>query len=188
MFSDLGGTRVALFIKQTEGASMSIRKTITLASLVLAVAALSPASTLAKAGGTGRPVKGKFSGTVTLKLLPGLPLTSDATGVASHVGKFSTHLKGNAAFTPDGIVGSGIQKIVAANGDQLTGTFTLESKGLDPTVAHETTVITTVTGGTGRFSDANGTLTAISSVSPISLVGVTLVNSSEGPITGQVSY
>ena len=54
--------------------------------------------------------------------------------------------------------------------------------------AHTTTIVMTVTGGTGRFSDASGTLTAITEVSPISFDGVTLVNSVEGTVTGQISY
>ena len=46
----------------------------------------------------------------------------------------------------------------------------------------------TLTGGTGRFSDVSGTLTVVSEVIPISFDGVTLVNSTEGTVSGQISY
>ena len=58
---------------------MSIRKLITLAGLALAVVAIGPASALANAGGTDRPVKGTISGTVSLNVLTGA-FTADAIG------------------------------------------------------------------------------------------------------------
>jgi hypothetical protein len=50
------------------------------------------------------------------------------------------------------------------------------------------TIVTAVTGGTGPFSDASATLISIPELSPISIDGVTLVNSVEGITTGEVSY
>jgi len=164
---------------------MFMRKLITLAGLALAVVAISPASAPAKAGGTDRPVKGTISGTVSLNVLTGA-FTADGTGVATHLGKYTVSLQGAVAITPEGVFGSGTGTIVAANGDQMTGTLTLETPG-QPGVAHTTTIVMTLTGGTGRFSDASGTLTAITEVSPISFDGVTLVNSVEGTVTGQIS-
>ena len=90
---------------------MPLRRLIFLASLVLAVAALSAATALGKANGTDRPVKG-------------------------HV-----------IFTT------------------ATGTGTLTATG------SEATLVSTITGGTGRFADASGTLiTRIRSVT-VSVVG-----------------
>jgi hypothetical protein len=165
---------------------MSMRKLMTLAGLALAVAAISPASAPAKAGGTDRPVKGTISGTVSLNVLTGA-FTADAMGLTTHDGEYTVSLEGAVAITQEGVFGSGTGTIVAANGDQMTGTFTLETPG-QPGVAHTTTIVMTVTGGTGRFSDASGTLTSINEVSPISFDGVTLVNSVDGTVTGQVSY
>jgi hypothetical protein len=166
---------------------MSIRKAITLAGLVLVVAALGSAPALAKAGGADRPVKATISGTNSLNVQTGA-VAGDFTGVASHVGRFTSHQEGTVtAVTPEGVVAEGTQTIVAANGDQLSVTFRAETEGLPP-AAHVTTTVFTATGGTGRFSDASGTLTAIVEVSPISFDGVTLVNSVEGTATGQVSY
>jgi hypothetical protein len=183
MFADLAATRI---VPVHEGGTMSMRKLITLAGLALAVVALGPASALANAAGTDRPVKGTISGTVSLNVLTGA-FTADATGVATHLGDNTVSLEGAVAITPEGVFGSGTGTIVAADGDQMIGTFTLETPG-QPGVAHTTTIVMTVTGGTGRFSDASGTLTSISEVSPISFDGVTLVNSVEGTVTGQVSY
>jgi hypothetical protein len=45
---------------------MTIRKAIALAGLVLVLAVLSPASALAAAGGTARPLEGTISATVKL--------------------------------------------------------------------------------------------------------------------------
>jgi hypothetical protein len=165
---------------------MSIRKLITLAGLALAVVAISPASAPANAGGTDRPVKGTISGTVSLSVKT-LAFTADAMGVSTYDGEYTVSEEGTVAITPEGVFGSGTLTIVAANGDQTTGTFTLATPG-QPGEAHTTTTVITVTGGTGRFSDASGTLTSITEVSPISFDGVTLVNSVEGTVTGQISY
>jgi hypothetical protein len=163
------------------------RKLMMLAGLVLAVAVLSPASASANAGGTDRPVKGTISATVSLSVLTGA-VTVEGGGVAAHLGKFTTSLEGTVTVTPTGTFGSGTQTTMAANGDEMTGTYTLATPGA-PGVAHTTTIVMTVTGGTGRFSNASGTLTSVTEVSPISFSGGVLVNSAEGIITtGQISY
>ena len=51
-----------------------------------------------------------------------------------------------------------------------------------------TTVVLTVTGGTGRFAGASGTLTVICLSGPPSQVGVLLLIEAECTFTGQVSY
>jgi hypothetical protein len=189
MFAELSSTRVGRVkrVKPTEGSTMFKRKLTMLVGLALAVAVLSPASASAKAGGTHRPMKGKISATVSLNVLTGA-LTADGEGVATHLGKFTTSLKGTVTITPTGVFGNGTQTVVAANGDELTGTYTLSTPGA-PAVAHTTTIVTTVTGGTGRFSDASGTLTSVSELSPISFSGGVLVNSAKGTITaGRIRY
>jgi hypothetical protein len=161
------------------------RKLMTLAGIALAVAVLSPAAS-ANAEGTDRPFMGTVSGTVSLNVLTGA-MTAHAEGVATHLGEYTAGLEGTATITPTGVFGSGTQTTVAANGDELTGTYTLSTPGA-PGVAHTTTIVTTATGGTGRFSGASGTVTTVVEVSPISFNGVTLVNRSEGTASGQISY
>jgi hypothetical protein len=174
---------------------MTTRKAIALAGLVLALAILSPASALAKAKGTDRPMKeveGTVSGTVTLTPMAGA-FEGDVTGVMSHLGEYTGHAEGIGAFTPQGTFeATGTTTVVADNGDKLIGTATFKTSPFTPThPAHTTTHVTTLTGGTGRFADARGVLTAIYEVTPLipfnPLTG-TLVNNVEGPITGPISY
>jgi hypothetical protein len=168
------------------GASISIRKLTTLAGLALAVAALSPASAPAKAGGTDRPWKSSATATATLDLVT-LRATSAGSGHAAHLGKVTQNL--TIALTPTGpgtFTGAGTTTIVAANGDQLFGTFTetLTTTGLHPEFAF----VITITGGTGRFADASGRMTGTgSSVINLPIVGATVTSrqtfDSEGTIT-----
>jgi hypothetical protein len=166
---------------------MSIRKAITLAGLALAVAALSPASAPAKAGGTDRPVKGSASGMDSVNTKT-LAITADATGIISHLGETTAHFEADGALTPQGTVAaSGTFTLVADNGDLLTGTFTLAGPAPSFSV-HTVRIVMTITGGTGRFADASGELTTTQRVTPFSFDGVTLRQASEGPVRGQISY
>ena len=163
------------------------RKPIALAGLVLAFAILSPASSSAKAGGTDRPMKGTGSGTISLNPVTGA-FTGDVSGVSSELGKVTVQLDGAGAFTADGtFAGSGTVMIVAANGDELTGTMTLTETAL-PTGDTTTTVLVTITGGTGRFADASGTLTVVCHSGAPSHVGGMLLIAAQCKFTGQVSY
>jgi hypothetical protein len=167
---------------------MSIRKTITLVGLTLAVAALIPASGLAKAGGTERPVNGSGSGIVSINVGTGA-VTADASGVATHLGDYTTHIDARIVkLNPDGtVVVQGTQTVVADNGDHLTGPVTIT--GPAPTTSvHPSTAVMTVTGGTGRFADANGTLIVNNVATPFSFDGVTLLEKIDAAITGNLSY
>jgi hypothetical protein len=187
MFSDLAAdTIVPVQRSDRKGGTMSRRKMLTLASLALAVAALSPASAVAKAGGADRPVKDTGSGTVSINVQTGA-VTGDFTGVATHGGEYTGHLEATiTAATPEGVVVEGTQTIVADNGDQITGDVTITGPGT--TTAHQTTGIMTVTGGTGRFADASGTITTTSEATPFSFDGVTLLEHVEYTGTGEISY
>ena len=167
---------------------MTTRKAIALAGLVLALAILSPASALAKRGGTDRPLKATISGTVSLTVGTGA-FTSDVTGVSSHLGEYTAHLEGNAAPDPLlGIyVGYGSISWVADNGDELYGTFTLHTDA-PPPAPHNTTLEITMKGGTGRFADARGRATSTTHVAPLRFDGMTLLNSVDGTATGRISY
>ena len=73
-------------------------------------------------------------------------------------------------------------RIVAANGDRLTGTFTLTTSGVT------TRVVVDITGGTGRFADADGTLTVICLMGRWAQVGEMLLAKIECTMTGPISY
>lgn len=100
-----------------------------------------------------KPIRGIGQGTIRINTATGA-LTGEESGVISHLGRNTVHLKGVSTLSPDGgVSSSGTVTIVAANGDRLTGTFTLN--GHEPTL----TAVVTITGGTGRFANATGTLT-----------------------------
>jgi hypothetical protein len=148
---------------------------------VLALTILSPASALAKAGGSDRPLKGVGSGTISFDPATGA-VSGEETGVSSQIGQYTVHIEGTGAPSGDGFTSSGVATIVAANGDELSGTYTLTSDG-------ETHVIEfTVTGGTGRFADASGTLTVICTTVASSQVGDLVVFEVECTLEGRISY
>jgi uncharacterized protein YdeI (BOF family) len=161
------------------------RFTIILA--LLAVAAVSPAAAFGKAKGTDRPVSGKTTSTTTVDIAPPGSGTSVGVGQISHLGRTtftndftSVTITGETvSFTLTGI-------IVAANGDEIfttgIGTGTLTATG------SEATLVSTITGGTGRFTDASGTITTTISSENVSLVGTTLTSSDTETHTGRVSY
>jgi hypothetical protein len=169
---------------------MAIRRAILLTGLVLAVSSLIPAAALAKAGGTDRPLKGTAAGSVTVTI-PGLHLTTDVSGVMTHLGKFSGHFEGNAEIVGGRTLGEGTFTVVAANGDELTGTFTLNG-ALPSGEVHTATAVLTITGGTGRFADASGTVTVPLVLTPSCFLEPScpgsLVETAEGPLMGLISY
>lgn len=163
------------------------RKGVALAGLALALAVLSPASAPASAGGTDRPIKGAGTGTISLDPATGA-FTGVVPGIGSHLGNITVHIEGVGARAADGtFAGSGTATIVAANGDEVTGTITLTQTTL-PDGHTTTTVVLTITGGTGRFANASGTLTVICLSGPPSHVGAMLLIGAECEFTGRISY
>jgi hypothetical protein len=165
---------------------MSLRRLIFLSSLVLAVAALSPAAALGAAKGTDRPLSGTSTSTSTVDIVTGTG-TVDGSGQISHLGRFTFHNDFTSVTItgPDTFSFTLTAIIVAANGDKVfttaTGTATFTS------TTAEATLVSTITGGTGRFADASGTLTTrISSV--LSVVGTTLTTRDTETHKGQISY
>src|SRR5262245_9765838 len=144
-----------------------MRKAIMIAGLILALGVLAPVGALGKAGGTDRPVQGTTSGTVTGTLTSPLGITVDLTGVATHLGKYSVHIDAVGVISGGEVEVDGTFTVVAANGDQLTGTATTTTPLSQLAEVHTTTAFLTITGGTGRFSDASGTLTSQNLETPI---------------------
>jgi hypothetical protein len=151
---------------------------------LLAVAALSPAAALGKAGGTDRPVRGTSTSTTTVNLATGTGI-SDGSGQVSHLGAFTFH-NDFTGFTVTGDTFSWTQTatIVAANGDEIFAT----AVGTGTLSTGEATLVSTFTGGTGRFADASGTLTTRISSVIVSQVGTTITSEDTETHTGQISY
>ena len=104
------------------------------------------------------PFKGRLEGTVTVmpRVPPMASVLAEGTGNASHLGRFTwefPHVVNQALR-----VGSGTYVFTAANGDtvtaEVTGTATLVAPGI-----LVTTESGPITGGTGRFAGATGTIT-----------------------------
>ena len=166
---------------------MPLRRLIFLSSLVLAVAALSPAAALGATKGTDRPVNGHSTSTTTVDLATGTGV-SDGSGPLSHLG-LSTFHNDFTSFTltgPNTFSFTLTASIVAANGDVIfttaTGTGTLTATG------SEATLVSTITGGTGRFADASGTLTTSISSVTVSQVCTMITSHDTETHTGQISY
>jgi hypothetical protein len=80
----------------------------------------------------------------------------EATGTATYLGKYTEH----ATFQVDVRTGSatGTATFTAANGDILTASVVGQGTVTGPTTRSIVEVYT-ITGGTGRFAGATGTLT-----------------------------
>ena len=169
---------------------MPLRRLIFLSSLVLAVAALSPAAALGAAKGTDRPL----SGTVTASTIDNFSTgtsTADGTFLFTHLGKGTFHEDTTAGTTTGNtFTFTGTATYVAANGDQLFATITATGTFTGSNVV---TKVSTITGGTGRFANASGTFTTHERVvfgSAVFVPGVGLIvrNTFTGTVEGQISY
>lgn len=165
---------------------MQVRRLLVLTS-VLAVFVVAPGAAVAKRGGTDRPIHGSGTAIDTLDLVAGTGL-GEGPAIISHLGKgtfshsFATTFTSATTFTV-----SGSETFTAANGDQFFTTFT-GTGTLDGALNAVVTGVATITGGTGRFADASGTLTSTSNAEPISQVGTTLVNRTTFTVDGRISY
>jgi hypothetical protein len=154
---------------------MTTRKAITLAGLGFALAILSPASALAAsecpASAQANPNSCRWSlqstGTVRLNTQT-RSWTADGTAIGTHTGKGPVHFRNGQArllrFTPPNLValeGEADVTIVAANGDELYGRYTLTTEDFVLGTAHRDEGRVTITGGSGRFEGARGELDTI---------------------------
>jgi hypothetical protein len=118
-------------------------------------ASVGPAQTAAR-GGTALPFRGSFTSFIDVP-----PPSAHATteGTATHLGRFTGTL--TAEVSPDN-TSTGTFNFIAANGDQLSGTFVgIEGLFIPPNTARITEVAT-IENGTGQFAGATGTFTMIS--------------------------
>ena len=161
-----------------------------LVGLVLVLAAFNPSLALAKPGGTDRPWKSSGTGTSVLNVATGTG-TSEIAGHAAHLGKVTT---GTVTLTPTAdpntftITGTGT--FVAANGDRLftTTAGTTTTTGPQVGATAELTFVNTITGGTGRFSDASGSFTTTGTSVIVSIVGTTVTTHQTLRSRGRISY
>ena len=109
------------------------------------------------AGGTQTvPLKGSLEGTVTRTPLdpPFAFVVITASGNSTHLGRFTLQMPHRVNFVTS--TGEGTFTFTAANGDTLTGVFTGHADTTAPIFTIEESG--TITGGTGRFAGASGTI------------------------------
>jgi len=168
-----------------------MRKPITLAGLILAIAVVAPASALGETKGTERPLK--FSLSVTRRRQLGnvhQPLCRDGDRVPRREGHHRRKwlVQNSAGSTPSHTKDSWV--FTAANGDNVfgtsTGTVTGGPEGL--LSSSEVALVLTITGGTGRFQNASGTLTGTYHQAAISSGEGTVTFSEQGSGAGSASY
>lgn len=104
-------------------------------------------------GGTDRPFKVTHTGALTFVVPEGCPpacqefnTVVDLTGKATHLGRVHI-LFSHYPYNPARL---GRMTITAANGDELWGEYQYPGLGEDSPIS--------ITGGTGRFTDAQGTV------------------------------
>lgn len=161
-----------------------MRRLTLLAVSALAVGVLLPGSGLAGVGGTDRPFKESASGTVMVNLVTG-QADGVGTGIGSHLGRVAVvdHLQFTSPTDWLSLAWTG----TAANGDQISMTGSGTAAPIDAT--HTRSVGTfTVIGGTGRFANATGEVTATTINTLVSTDGVTATYHWEGTLVGTLSY
>jgi hypothetical protein len=136
---------------------------------LVGIMALVAGSAFAGTKGTDRPFKGDGSGTTAVSGGPST-FTSVTVGTvnSTHLGKgaYAVNatqnwgLSANCAGSPVQAVDTGSMTLTAANGATVTGTISGTTCELAPfnNTTYGTTLTMTVTGGTGRFDGATGSI------------------------------
>jgi hypothetical protein len=120
---------------------------------------VSPASTglglvqTAARGGTDLPFRGSYTSVIEV---PPPSAVGTVEGTATHLGRFNGRLTAEVT----GNTATGKFTFIAANGDQLSGTFVGEGVFMPPNTATRNE-IATIENGTGRFAGATGTFTMV---------------------------
>jgi hypothetical protein len=115
-------------------------------------ATVSPAQTEAR-GGTDLPFRGSYTSVIEV---PPPSAVGTVEGTATHLGRFTGRLTAEVT----GNTATGKFTFIAANGDQLSGTFVGEGVFMPPNTATRNE-IATIENGTGRFAGATGTFTMV---------------------------
>jgi hypothetical protein len=104
------------------------------------------------------PFRGSLAGTATVTPLGG-PIVAvgiEASGTATYLGRFTLeapHIVNQATLTA-----TGTYLLTAANGDTITADLAGTARMVEPPNVVAITETATVTGGTGRFANATGSI------------------------------
>ena len=134
--------------------------------------------------GTELPLRGSYTISTSGVFTPPTTLTINgtATGVASHLGRFTATTADVVNTTTE--TSTGTFALTAANGDQLFATTAGgQDQFIPPNISH-VTLVATIAGGTGRFAGATGTF-AIRLISVVDFA--TATSSGSGSFEGHVN-
>ena len=143
-------------------------KPSTRTAINLAVAAMFLTGALAGpvvAAGKGEKKQVPFSGSVQGRendVFQGPPpgtllVDGNGKGIATHLGRFT--LAWSVTVNLANGTGTGSAQLIAANGDIIYTTLVGQAEPTDTPGVNRIVEINTITGGTGRFSDAEGSFT-----------------------------
>jgi hypothetical protein len=138
-----------------------------LLSCAILLAVATTVGAVNKAGaGTQVPFKATDSGSATVVAIVGPVIeTSDtATGEGTQLGRYRM-VAGEHVNLVSGAITDGFFTITAANGDTLTGTYS--GQALPGLTGYD--VSGPITGGTGRFANATGSIRFLGTVDPAAL-------------------
>ena len=128
-------------------------RTALIAAAALAVTLAGPVS-----AGDQVPFKGTLAGTATITPLGGpiVAVEIDATGTATYLGRFT--LEAPHVVDQSTLTAVGTYTLTAANGDTITADLAGTARMVEPPNVVAITETATVTGGTGRFAGATGSI------------------------------
>lgn len=139
----------------TGGNGMETRQRLFVALVAALTVSVAIAAVSAVAAET--PFKGTADAVETgVTVFPIRSATRDGTGTATYLGRFTEHVVMQINVLT--MHGTGLATFTAANGDTLSASVDGQATRTGPTQL-STVEIYTITGGTGRFADATGTLT-----------------------------
>jgi hypothetical protein len=125
----------------------------TLIAGALLVALAGPVS-----AGDQLPFKGELAGTASITPLGGpiVAVEIEATGTATYLGRFT--LRAPHVVNQTTLTATGTYLITAANGDTITADLAGTATMVEPPNVISISETATVTGGTGRFAGATGSI------------------------------
>ena len=164
---------------------MRLARRVLFSSAVVAIVATSPAAAMGNQ--TDRPVNGTRTATTTLNPISGAASTT-SSGRLAHLGRYTG--QATVQFFPTSATTfgfAGTATFTAANGDKLFGTFSGSGAATSATTSTSTNTFT-ITGGTGRFNGASGSLTETINSTLVSLSPTSQVFHDTTSARGTITY
>jgi hypothetical protein len=165
--------------------SLTMFKAIVLAGLILAKLPLAATAVLGRPKRKARRVLLSGSG-ISTSDSASRTFVVLATGDVARLGCLTLKAQGMFAAADSVLSFTGAATLVADNGDELTGTFEGTSTPLSD--EGDATFLLTITGGSGRFQNASGTMDVIAHGVLTSTHGTLLVYTNQFTGSGTLSY